>query len=108
MGNLGAGKTTFVKGVASHFGIFEDHVLSPTFVYMNLYDHLAHFDLYRLQGEEQFFSMGFDEYFTPPYIALVEWPGILKKALPEKSYWVTIEHCEKGREIEVTQRIETR
>ena len=105
MGDLGAGKTTFVKGLASYFGIPEEVVLSPTFVYLNLYENIAHFDLYRLVGEEQFLSMGFDEYFETPFIACVEWPNILDKALPEETYWVTLTHHPAGREIVIEKRI---
>jgi tRNA threonylcarbamoyladenosine biosynthesis protein TsaE len=53
VGDLGAGKTRFVKGVAAGLGIPEDKVTSPTFVLMNLYEgriRLAHFDLYRLES----------------------------------------------------------
>ncbi len=100
-GDLGSGKTTFVKGIASFFGIEEELVSSPTFVYLNLYEQIAHFDLYRLQAEEQFLSMGFDEYFVSPYIACVEWPNILKNALPKSCFWITLKHHAKGREISV-------
>jgi tRNA threonylcarbamoyladenosine biosynthesis protein TsaE len=105
VGDLGAGKTTFTKGVVSFFGISEDVVSSPTFVYMNLYDDLAHFDLYRLVSEEQFLSMGFEEYFEKPYIALVEWPNILDEALPNEYYWVTLNHHNGGRLIEIEKRV---
>ncbi len=104
IGDLGAGKTTFVKGLASYFGISEEIVLSPTFNYLNQYENIAHFDLYRLQGEEQFLSMGFDEYFAPPFIACVEWPNILEKALPCSSYWITLKHHPEGREIAIEKR----
>ena len=104
-GDLGAGKTTFVKGIASYFEIQEELVSSPTFVYLNQYDCIAHFDLYRLQGEEQFLGMGFNEYFEPPYIALVEWPDILKMALPREYYWITLTHHAKGREITIEKRV---
>ncbi len=105
VGDLGAGKTTFVKGIAAYFGIPEESVSSPTFIYLHQYQHLAHFDLYRLQGEEQFLGMGFDEYFEPPFIALVEWPNILEKALPKNYYWVTLSHHRDGREIVIEKRI---
>jgi tRNA threonylcarbamoyladenosine biosynthesis protein TsaE len=104
-GDLGAGKTTFVKGIASFFGICEEIVSSPTFIYLNLYEPIAHFDLYRLQGEEQFLSMGFDEYFAAPYIACVEWPNILKNSLPKSFFWITLKHHAEGREITIEKRI---
>jgi tRNA threonylcarbamoyladenosine biosynthesis protein TsaE len=105
IGDLGAGKTTFTKGVASHFGVSEDVVSSPTFVYMNLYDNIAHFDLYRLASEEQFLSMGFDEYFEKPYIAIVEWPNLLDESLPKDSYWVVLTHHMGGRKVEIEKRV---
>ena len=104
VGDLGAGKTTFVKGICSFFGVAEEIVTSPTFVYMNQYQDIAHFDLYRLKSEEQFLSMGFDEYFEPPYIACVEWPNILEKALPKKTFWITLKHHPQGREIVIEKR----
>ncbi|MBM3193228.1 MAG: tRNA (adenosine(37)-N6)-threonylcarbamoyltransferase complex ATPase subunit type 1 TsaE [Chlamydiae bacterium] len=104
-GDLGAGKTTFVKGLASFFGIDEAVVSSPTFIYLNLYDHIAHFDLYRLQAEEQFISMGFDEYFLPPYITCVEWPNILKTTLPKSFFWIKLKHHSEGREISIEKRV---
>jgi tRNA threonylcarbamoyladenosine biosynthesis protein TsaE len=104
-GNLGAGKTSFVKGIAEFFGWDGTLINSPTFVYLNLYDPIAHFDLYRLKNEEQFLSMGFDEYFTAPYITCVEWPNILDKALPKEVFWIKLEHCEGGRMVEIEKRV---
>ena len=49
--------------------------------------------------------MGFNEYFEPPYIALVEWPDILKMALPREYYWITLTHHAKGREITIEKRV---
>jgi len=99
VGELGAGKTTFVKGLATFFGILEEIVSSPTFTYMNQYHNLIHFDLYRLSNEDQFLSMGFDEYFAPPFITCIEWPNILDKALPESYYLIELKHHVDGREI---------
>ena len=104
-GDLGAGKTTFVKALASHFGIREQDVSSPTFVYMNQYDPIVHFDLYRLKTEEEFFGLGLDEYISPPYIICIEWPNILEKALPKEVYWVSLKHKGEGRMITVEKRV---
>jgi tRNA threonylcarbamoyladenosine biosynthesis protein TsaE len=103
IGDLGAGKTTFVKGIALYFGIEETIVSSPTFTYLQIYNHLAHFDLYRLCNQEQFFSMGFDEYFSPPFIALIEWPEVIQEKLPNHSYTVTLQHQEGGRSLEISR-----
>ena len=102
-GDLGAGKTTFVKGIALAFGIDENLVSSPTFTYLQTYNEIAHFDLYRLGNKEQFFSMGFDEYFSPPYIALIEWPGLIEKSLSKKQYNITLSHQSEGRLIEISR-----
>jgi tRNA threonylcarbamoyladenosine biosynthesis protein TsaE len=103
IGDLGAGKTTFVKGIASYFGIDEHVVSSPTFTYLQMYDHLAHFDLYRLGNKEQFYSMGFDEYFSPPFIALIEWPGLIEEGIAKTPYRVTLSHQGEGRYIEISR-----
>lgn len=80
-GDLGTGKTTFIKGIASTLlGTFGDEVQSPTFNYLNIYYPkppcllaLYHFDLYRLQGSEDFLSMGFDEFFELGGVCCLEW-----------------------------------
>lgn len=81
-GSLGAGKTTFSKALLKKLGVVED-VLSPTFTYVNKYIgrgdlKIYHFDLYRLQSEEDFVDLGFDEYlYQQNSLVLVEWPEIL-------------------------------
>ena len=98
-GELGAGKTTFVKGIARALGVTEV-VTSPTFVYMQQYGPLAHFDLYRLKSQEEVLALGFEEYMQAPYIACIEWPqGLIRNGV----YFVSIVHREKGREIEITK-----
>lgn len=103
-GDLGAGKTTFVKGVAEGLGLDKNRVSSPTFVYMNIYEGettLIHFDLYRLKDLDQFLSMGFDEYLDSPAIKCIEWSEKIEEILPKESFSVRIKHIENGREIEV-------
>ena len=94
-GDLGAGKTVFVKGVASSFGIDPNSVNSPTFVLMNYYPAklpLYHFDLYRLEKPEELASVNFGEYFYGNGVSLVEWPERLGDLLP-KNYWlVELQH----------------
>lgn len=82
-GELGAGKTAFVKAVAGAFGITE-HVTSPTFVLMRLYalpenssgfTRLVHIDAYRLTKREELSALGFDDIIkTPKNLVLLEWP----------------------------------
>ncbi len=77
-GDLGVGKTTFIKGfVEGAVGLSPNEVCSPTFNYLNIYSGkqtLYHFDLYRLKNGEEFFLMGFDEYFSLQGICCIEWP----------------------------------
>src|SRR5260221_14554725 len=75
-GDLGAGKTTFIRGIASSVGIDEREVCSPTFNYLNIYQgHLKmyHFDLYRIPTEQEFIAAGFDEFLNSDAICCIEW-----------------------------------
>lgn len=73
-GELGAGKTTLVKAIASLFT--NEEIISPTYTYLNIYDGsipLYHFDLYRLTQPEEFLFSGFDEFLHKKGICLIEW-----------------------------------
>lgn len=105
-GDLGAGKTTLLKGLISSLAkIPEAEISSPTFIYMNIYEGsipLYHFDLYRLRSDEDFLSMGFEEYFFNSGITCIEWPERISKILPKETLHVYIEHFgENERKIEV-------
>ena len=75
-GDLGAGKTQFVKGLARGLGI-EARVLSPTFALINIYTGgrltLFHLDLYRLDTQEQIAAAGLEEYLRPAGVTVIEW-----------------------------------
>lgn len=98
-GDLGAGKTTFVKAAVS---VLAPNVLvqSPTFTYLNIYEAkvpLFHFDLYRLKSEKRFIDMGFlDTLHSGDGICFVEWPECIEALLPETTKRITISHTENG------------
>lgn len=104
-GDLAAGKTTFVKGIAGSMGVNPNHVNSPTFVYLNQYEGdnpLYHFDLYRLEDSKQFLGMGFDEYLFGDGIVCIEWSERIVDLLPENVIQVHIKHVGEGvREIRI-------
>lgn len=84
-GNLGAGKTTFVRGLVRGLGGEEAMVESPTFVYMRCYPTplpLFHFDLYRMKCRDDFTAMGFEEVFDKGGIVAIEWPERIESILP--------------------------
>lgn len=106
-GELGAGKTTLIKGLAS--GVTRcrpDTVNSPTFVYLNVYNGdrtLYHFDLYRLKDMQEFIDMGFDDLFHSDGICCIEWSEKIEPLLPEESIRVTCKHISpEEREITIT------
>ncbi|MCB1112938.1 MAG: tRNA (adenosine(37)-N6)-threonylcarbamoyltransferase complex ATPase subunit type 1 TsaE [Chlamydiia bacterium] len=106
-GDLGAGKTTLIKGIAAGVsGCDPDEVNSPTFVYLNIYEGnlpVYHFDLYRLHGIEEFLSMGFDEYFSAGGICCVEWSERISQLLPDDFIEVRLEHCgEQIRDVAIS------
>lgn len=103
-GELGAGKTTLVKGLASGLGI-QNEITSPTFTLMNIYPvnsdkikTLVHIDTYRLKDEEELVEIGAEDYLgQPDTLCIVEWPekiaGLLKD---KKTTTITIEHAENN------------
>ena len=93
-GELGAGKTLFAKGFAEGLGV-DETVVSPTFTLLRVYISgrlpLYHFDLYRLESEDEFFEIGGEEYFDGKGICLLEWAYRYKDILPEPYTLVRIE-----------------
>lgn len=85
-GELGAGKTEFVKGIAKGLGI-PDEITSPTYAYMNEYPcagvTLYHFDCYRLSCGAQAEALGLTDYFYAGGICVVEWSENITDVLPE-------------------------
>lgn len=104
-GDLGAGKTTFTKGIAKALGSVYEPV-SPTFNIVNEYPgniNLFHFDLYRLESVNDLYSLDFDSYLFGDGILVIEWPEIALSLL-ENFYSVEISYDGEGRIIK-TERI---
>lgn len=104
-GDLGAGKTAFVQGLAKGMGI-SDYVSSPTFTIVNEYDGetpLYHFDVYRISDSLEMFDIGFDEYINGDGICVIEWAELIEDILPEDRINITITKgtLEDEREISV-------
>lgn len=94
-GDLGAGKTHFVKGVASYFGIKPEKVSSPTYTLIHEYTGelpVYHFDCYRLKSEEEAIEIGAEEYFYGEGVCLIEWPEKIGSLIPEEAIWIQISH----------------
>ena len=92
-GGLGAGKTAFVQGLAKALGISE-YLSSPTFTIVNCYEGditLYHFDVYRIQDEEEMYEIGYEEYVYSDAVSVIEWAENIKEILPGKRYEITIE-----------------
>ena len=93
-GDLGAGKTTFTRGLALGLGL-PDCVTSPTFALVHVYGtppvQLCHFDLYRISGEEELETTGFYDYLPEESIFAVEWSENAGAALPGSTLTLTLE-----------------
>ena len=104
-GELGAGKTRFIKGICKGLGVHE-HVASPTFTIVNEYNvgrlKIYHFDFYRMKSIDELREIGFDEYLEGGGIALIEWADRVEGILPPHRFDV---HLQLG-EDEHTRRIE--
>ena len=105
-GNMGAGKTTFIKAVCEELGV-SDVITSPTFAIVNEYrsdtagELIYHFDFYRIKKLEEVYDMGYEDYFYSGALCFIEWPELVEELLPGNTIKVTIEEVENG-EREVT------
>ncbi len=104
-GDLGAGKTHFVKGIAAGLGCDAD-VTSPTFTLIHEYTGgrlpLHHFDFYRLESEDEVLRLGLDDYLGTEGVAAIEWAGKFPALLPRAARWFRFRAGEgETREIEV-------
>jgi len=102
-GQLGAGKTAFVKAVARHLKV-KDTVNSPTFVIIKKYKikkgthkFLFHLDAYRLKKGKELAMLGWKEILkNPENLVFIEWPENVKKAMPRKIRYIRINHSPNG------------
>ena len=101
-GELGAGKTTFARGLLTGLG-HTGRVPSPTYTLVEPYalDQLTvyHVDLYRLRGEAELEYLGLDELSRGPNLLVVEWPERVAAALPDPDVRATLEYAEPGRKL---------
>jgi tRNA threonylcarbamoyladenosine biosynthesis protein TsaE len=109
IGNLGVGKTLFIRGICSYFQV-EEIITSPTFTIMNQYTgyaddqeiNIIHIDLYRIKNINELIELGFVELLsTPDSIILIEWAEKAEHLLPKPHYRITFENVE----AEETHRI---
>ena len=93
-GEMGAGKTTFIKALCAEFGV-TDNVASPTFAIINEYlandgSTIYHFDLYRMETIADLQNIGVEDYFYSGNLCLVEWPELAEPLFPSNVLDVTI------------------
>lgn len=106
-GGLGAGKTTFCKGLARGLGV-QDAISSPTFAIANVYSGrvlFAHFDAYRIGSEEDLMTAGFYDYLDDGAVVAVEWSENVRQALPQPIILVDIQPVgENQRRIQIERK----
>ena len=91
-GDLGAGKTAFVQGIAKALGVM-NHVTSPTFTIVNEYYGrlpLYHFDVYRISDPDEMYEIGYDEYIDGDGVCMVEWAELIEDLFPPEYIKITI------------------
>ena len=94
-GEMGVGKTTFIKVICAQLGI-TDEVTSPTFSIVNEYirpdgERVYHFDFYRIKLEEEAYDLGYEDYFYGGSYCFIEWPEKVERLLPAETVRVSIE-----------------
>jgi tRNA threonylcarbamoyladenosine biosynthesis protein TsaE len=107
-GDLGAGKTLFTKGLATHFGIDPSSVTSPTFALVNRYSSgtrlIYHVDLYRIESERELEELGLEELEEEGAVLVVEWAEKLGRHRSPDATWVRFEIlAESERRITVSE-----
>jgi tRNA threonylcarbamoyladenosine biosynthesis protein TsaE len=103
-GNLGAGKTHLIQGLARGLGITDPTITSPTFVFIHEFrgrHPLAHVDLFRIERESDLFDLGLLEYLDSPWVVAIEWADKAGGALPAERLTIRL-----VQEDETTRKIE--
>lgn len=94
LGDLGAGKSELTRGLARGLGVTEP-ITSPTFTILNVYESgrvpLYHFDWYRLNGVDELYEMGLEEYLGGDGVAVIEWPSQCPEAIPDTRLEIVID-----------------
>lgn len=102
VGELGAGKTRFVRGVAQGLGVDPRQVNSPTYVIVNEYERadsasdappLVHIDAYRLSSDDDLRLLGLDDFTNSDAVMVIEWADRIAGAIPAGALWISIEHA---------------
>lgn len=93
-GNMGAGKTTFIKALCDALQV-KDNTSSPTFSIVNEYNSaqgtIFHFDFYRIKEEEEAYDFGYEDYFYSGNYCFIEWPNKIPNLLPVDAKTIEIE-----------------
>lgn len=101
-GEMGAGKTTFIKEFVKALGT-NDEVSSPTFSIVNEYDtdngKVYHFDFYRLNHEDEALDFGIEEYLYSNQYCLMEWPNKIANFIPDEHHTITLENVDGVRHL---------
>jgi tRNA threonylcarbamoyladenosine biosynthesis protein TsaE len=109
-GEMGAGKTTFVRGICKFLEV-TDHVSSPTFSIVNEYrlkdnQPVYHFDFYRIHSESEALDLGYEEYFYSGNYCFIEWPSKIETLMPPDILKITIQTVDlNSRIIHISKNI---
>lgn len=110
-GELGAGKSVFARALMQGLGVGDKVMPSPTFTLIQTYDgrgcKVAHMDWYRLQDADEIEMLGVREYFSPPWISIIEWPERAPGLLPDHVICIELKCVENNlhaRMIGITRR----